>query len=100
MVFELAKRLGLGEKFWQGDIDAAYEHELAPTGLSLTQLKSAPGGITVSAQPRYQKFSTVDQSGKPVFLNGCSVWDLGEWRFIRTPSQRTVLLRCPSTWSL
>jgi len=69
VVFELAKRLGLGGKFWHGDIDAAYEHELAPTGLSLTQLKSAPGGITVSAQPRYQKFSTVDQSGKPRGFN-------------------------------
>jgi anaerobic selenocysteine-containing dehydrogenase len=69
MVFELAKRVGLGEKFWQGDIDAAYEHELAPTGLSLRQLESAPGGITVSAQPRYQKFSTVDQGGKPHGFN-------------------------------
>src|SRR5581483_5229938 len=30
IIFELAKRLGLGENFWHGDIEAAYEHELAP----------------------------------------------------------------------
>ena len=63
IVFELAKRLGLGEKFWHGEIAAAYEHELAPTGFSLAQVKSAPGGITVSAVPRYRKFAAEDQNG-------------------------------------
>ena len=69
IIFELAKRLGLGEKFWRGDIDAAYEYELAPTGISLEQLKASPGGITVSASPRYQKFSQADASGKPRGFN-------------------------------
>jgi anaerobic selenocysteine-containing dehydrogenase len=64
VVFELAKRLGLGKKFWQGDVGAAYEHELAPTGISLAQLKALPGGITVSMPPRYQKFAAKDQNGK------------------------------------
>ena len=64
IIFELAKRLGLGEKFWEGDIDAAYEYELAPTGISLEQLKAAPGGVTVAVAPRYQKFSKADASGK------------------------------------
>jgi len=63
MVFELAKRLGLGETFWQGNIAAAYEHELAPTGISLTQVKASAGGITLSTAPRYQKFAAEDQSG-------------------------------------
>jgi anaerobic selenocysteine-containing dehydrogenase len=63
IVFQLAKRLGFGKDFWDGDIDAAYEHELAPTGLTLNQLKAAPGGITVSATPRYQKFATLENTG-------------------------------------
>ena len=63
VVFELAKRLGLDDKFWQGDIEAAYEHELAPAGISLSQLKASPGGFTVSTPPRYQKFAAEDQSG-------------------------------------
>lgn len=63
IVFELAKRLGLGDKFWQGDIDTAYEHELGPTDISLAQVKASAGGITVSAAPRYQKFAAKDESG-------------------------------------
>jgi anaerobic selenocysteine-containing dehydrogenase len=63
IIFELAKRLGMGDDFWNGDIDAAYEHELAPTGISLSQLKAAPGGITVAATPRYEKYSTNDAKG-------------------------------------
>jgi anaerobic selenocysteine-containing dehydrogenase len=63
IVFQLAQRLGLGERFWQGDIDAAYEYELASSGISLSQLKATPGGITVSSAPRYQKYSSLDKSG-------------------------------------
>ncbi|HEX2933052.1 MAG TPA: molybdopterin-dependent oxidoreductase [Candidatus Binatia bacterium] len=63
IIFELAKRLGFGEDFWQGDIDAAYEHELTPTGITLTQLKDASGGISVAATPRYQKYSALDSNG-------------------------------------
>jgi anaerobic selenocysteine-containing dehydrogenase len=69
IVFELAKRLGFGDKFWHGDIDAAYEYELAPTGISLEQLKASPGGITVSAAPRYKKFSKLDGNGSPRGFN-------------------------------
>ncbi len=69
IVFELAKRLGLGDKFWQGDIEAGYEHELAPTGISLERLKNSPGGITVSATPRYQKFSVENGNGRPRGFN-------------------------------
>ncbi len=69
MIFELAKRLGLGEDFWQGEIDTAYEYELAPTGITLTQLKASPGGITVSATPRHEKYSAVGESGHPRGFN-------------------------------
>jgi anaerobic selenocysteine-containing dehydrogenase len=69
MVFELAKRLGLGDDFWQGDIDAAYEYELAPAGITLTELKASPGGITVSATPRYQKYSAISENGHPRGFN-------------------------------
>jgi anaerobic selenocysteine-containing dehydrogenase len=69
IIFELARRLGFGEDFWQGDIDAAYEHELAPTGITLTQLKDMPGGISVAATPRYQKYSALDSSGHPRGFN-------------------------------
>ena len=69
IVFELAKRLGLADDFWQGDIEAAYEHELAPAGLTLRELKEKPGGVTLAATPRYQKFATLEKSGAPRGFN-------------------------------
>jgi len=69
IVFELAKRLGFADDFWQGDIEAAYEHELAPAGLTLSELKATPGGITLPATPRYQKFATPEKSGAPRGFN-------------------------------
>lgn len=64
IIFELAKRVGLGERFWDGDIEAGYAYELTPTGITLEQLKNSPGGITVSVAPRYRKHADNDK-GKP-----------------------------------
>lgn len=63
MVFELAKRLGLGRHFWDGDVRAAYEYELAPTGVSLAQLEASPGGISVPAAPRFVKYAAATEGG-------------------------------------
>ena len=55
IIFELAKRLGLGDKFWNGDIEAAYNYELQPSGITLEELKANPGGISLPADPVYEK---------------------------------------------
>jgi len=39
IVFDLACRLGLGDRFWNGDVDAAYRHHLAPSGPTLAALR-------------------------------------------------------------
>ena len=44
ILFDLATRMGVGEHFWDGDIEAAWNAELAPAGLSVEQLRAAPGG--------------------------------------------------------
>jgi anaerobic selenocysteine-containing dehydrogenase len=59
IIFELAKRLGLGKHFWDGDIDAAYRYRLEPSGVSLDQLRAQPGGVRVPLEPRYQKYAEV-----------------------------------------
>ncbi|HEY7166013.1 MAG TPA: molybdopterin-dependent oxidoreductase [Candidatus Binatia bacterium] len=64
IIFELAKRLGFGENFWNGDIEAAYADELAPSGITLRELKEAPGGISKPAAPRYQKYAALN-NGAP-----------------------------------
>lgn len=95
VVFQLAKRLGLGEKFWQGDIAEAYECELASTGISLAQLKASPGGITVSMPPRHQNSPRRIKTAN----RAASTHRIRKWRFIRTRSPRTVLPRCRNTSS-
>ena len=57
VVFELADRLGLGENFWNGDVEAALTHHLAPSGLTPEMLRSAPRGIIrIPLETRYRKY--------------------------------------------
>lgn len=57
IVFDLASRLGLGHFFWDGDIDAAYRHQLDPSGVSLDRLRSEPSGVRLPLETRYRKFA-------------------------------------------
>lgn len=66
ILFDLAKRLGVGEHFFDGDIEAAFNYQLAPSGLTVQQLRAQPMGIRVEAQTRYQKYAEIDpQAGQP-----------------------------------
>jgi anaerobic selenocysteine-containing dehydrogenase len=56
VVFDLAVRLDLGNQFWDGDIAAALDHHLAPSGLSLEALRANPRGIRVPLQTTYKKY--------------------------------------------
>ena len=56
IVFDLAVRLGLGEHFWYGCIEAALDHHLAPSGLSLKALRANPRGIRVPLETAYEKY--------------------------------------------
>ena len=65
IVFSLATRLGLGAQFWNGDVDAAYRHQLAPTGVTLEQLRAAPEGVRVSLETRHAKYAEPGAKGNP-----------------------------------
>jgi len=65
IIFGLAQRLGLGAQFWNGDIDAAYRHQLTPTGISLEQLRANPGGVRLPLEARYAKYAELDANGAP-----------------------------------
>ena len=62
-VFQLAKRMGFSEQFWDGDIEAGYDYELEPTGVTLERLKNSPGGISLPASPKYEKFAQHNPQG-------------------------------------
>jgi anaerobic selenocysteine-containing dehydrogenase len=55
IVFALADRLGLGEHFWDGDIDAAWRHQLAPSGITLEALRAEPRGIPLDLPTSHRK---------------------------------------------
>jgi len=60
IVFALAERLGLGDHFWGGDLEAGWRHQLAPSGLTLEQLRAEPRGITVPLATRHRKHEDPD----------------------------------------
>ena len=62
-VFALAERLGLGEQFWRGDIDAAYHQQLSRSGVTLDELRAKPQGIRVDLQCNYAKHAQKDAQG-------------------------------------
>ncbi|HWJ52478.1 MAG TPA: molybdopterin-dependent oxidoreductase, partial [Propionibacteriaceae bacterium] len=57
IVFGLATRLGLGDHFWNGDIDAAFRYQLAPSGIALDELRAHPEGVRVPLTTRYRKYA-------------------------------------------
>ena len=63
IAFELARRLGLANRFWGGDIDASYREMLAPSGLDLDELRRAPGGVRVDRETRFRKYAGGGNSG-------------------------------------
>jgi anaerobic selenocysteine-containing dehydrogenase len=66
IVFELANRLGLSEKFFGGDMDAGYNYHLAPSGLTVEQLRANQIGMRASSRTRYQKHAEKDpKTGRP-----------------------------------
>ncbi len=62
IIFDLAVRLGLGDHFWQGDMEAAFHDSLRPLGLDLPTLKANPGGVAVDLPMTYQKFAQGDKN--------------------------------------
>jgi anaerobic selenocysteine-containing dehydrogenase len=65
LIFDLATRLGLGENFWNGDIDAAYRQQLAPSGITLDQLRAQPAGLRKPLTTHHIKHAASDDKGNP-----------------------------------
>jgi anaerobic selenocysteine-containing dehydrogenase len=62
-IFDLAVRLGLGEYFWNGDVDAAYRHQLGPSGITLDQLRAEPAGLQRPLTTHHAKHAASDDKG-------------------------------------
>jgi anaerobic selenocysteine-containing dehydrogenase len=56
VVFALATRLGLGAQFWNGNVEDALRHYLAPSGITPEQLRSAPHGVRYALETTHRKY--------------------------------------------
>jgi anaerobic selenocysteine-containing dehydrogenase len=65
IIFALARHLGLGAAFWDGDIDASYRRQLAPIGIGVEELRASPGGLRLPLETRYAKYAEPDANGSP-----------------------------------
>jgi anaerobic selenocysteine-containing dehydrogenase len=60
----MAKRLGLGDKFWDGDIESAFNYMVAPSDITVEQLRRNPGGIPLNLPLEYKKYEKRGSSGQ------------------------------------
>ncbi len=65
IIFGLAARLGLGEHFWDGNVDASYREQLSPSGITLEQLRAEPAGLRKPLITRYRKHAESNAKGDP-----------------------------------
>jgi len=69
IIFDLATRLGLGEHFFNGDVDAGWAHQLEPSGVTLRQLRANPGGVRLPLETRHRKYAAAGDDGVPAGFN-------------------------------
>jgi anaerobic selenocysteine-containing dehydrogenase len=66
IIFDLAARLGLGQHFFGGDVAAAFDYELAPSGLTVQQLRDHPMGMRARGETRFEKYAEIEAAtGQP-----------------------------------
>lgn len=63
VIFDLAVRLGLGEHFAGGSVEAAFDAQLAGLGLTVDELRAAPEGLTVEKTPVFRRYAETDGAG-------------------------------------
>jgi anaerobic selenocysteine-containing dehydrogenase/ferredoxin-NADP reductase len=57
IVAQLAKRLGFGDRFYDGDFDAAWNDMLRPLGITTQDLRAKPEGVRLPLEHRYRKYA-------------------------------------------
>ena len=70
IVFDLATRLGMGEAFFGGSVQAGWDHMLQPLGLSVEQLRRQPEGVTCSTDAAEAKYARADAAGADGAVQG------------------------------
>ena len=94
IIFDLAKRLGLSQQFFNGDIDTALTYQLAPSGITVQQLKEHPVGMRSNARTRHKKHAETDANRDDTAV---STRRPARSRFTRQPLQARAIRLCRSS---
>ena len=65
IVFDLACRLGHADAFFGGSVEAGWNHQLAPLGLTVADLRARPEGIRVPQSFAERKYAAPGADGRP-----------------------------------
>src|SRR5271166_4877052 len=66
VIFDLACRLGFGEHFFAGDVEAGWRHLLEPSGITLEDLRAHPVGVKAKVATQHRKYAAIDPgTGRP-----------------------------------
>lgn len=63
IVFALATRLGMGDAFFGGSVEAGWNHMLAPLGLDVDMLRAQPQGIARALEQREKQYAQPTHDG-------------------------------------
>jgi anaerobic selenocysteine-containing dehydrogenase/ferredoxin-NADP reductase len=63
IVFDLATRLGFGDRFFGGDVDAGYDHVLEPLGTSVAALRARGGRLVRPLSQATRKYAAEAEDG-------------------------------------
>jgi anaerobic selenocysteine-containing dehydrogenase/ferredoxin-NADP reductase len=63
IVMDLAVRLGFGDRFFGGDIVAGWNHQLAPLGITVDDLRRSPDGRRFPQLFGYGKYAAATEAG-------------------------------------
>ena len=66
IVFALATRMGMDAAFFNGSIEAGWNHQLAPLGISVDTLRANPEGIRFAQPFRTEKYAQPDSASNGV----------------------------------
>lgn len=70
MLFDFAKALGFGDKFWDGNIHASFEERMTPLGIDFADLPENGKSLTVNLEdPGERKYNFSTPTGKVEFAS-------------------------------
>jgi anaerobic selenocysteine-containing dehydrogenase/ferredoxin-NADP reductase len=69
IVFDLACRLGMADGFFDGSVEAGWNHMLEPIGLTVEDLRKTPSGAKCAIDAREQKYALAHHD-RPEIIRG------------------------------